>query len=124
MMGPSLRQDGLRTWAQFGLAGLFPMQGRLISRIGRVQRVDALSRLAALDIARWFGHEPQIVRPDVSRIPDHDVVLFKSLVGDIKAESRPVLSSVQLTSAGSQTDPHAADKIAATLAHLRDVRGL
>jgi hypothetical protein len=100
------------------------MQGRLISRIGRVQRVDALSRLAALDISRWFGHEPRIVRPDVSQIQDQDVVLFKSFMGDLKVEPISVLSSALQQPTSSQTGAHAADKIAATLLHLRDVRGL
>jgi hypothetical protein len=100
------------------------MQGRLISRIGRVQRVDALSRLAALDISRWFGHEPRIVRPDVSQIQAQDVVLFKSLLGDLNAEPIIVQSKAQQQPTSSQTGSHAADKIAATLSHLSDVRGL
>ena len=123
-MAKSLWGDGWRTWAQAGLAGLFPMQGRLISRIGRVQRVASMSRMPALDVTRWFGHEPTILRPDLRLIPHQDVALFQSLLGQTVSPSAPVGAAVAVHAGVAKTASSPADKIAATLAHLRDIRGL
>lgn len=109
------------TWAQSGLAGLFPMRSRQFSRIGRVQAVHGVPRSAPLDMARWFGEEIRFSRPDVNDIPSQDIVLFHDLLG-----LRPTLDSPknltvvpELTEEGTQ-----ADRIHATLGHMRAIKGL
>lgn len=111
----------LSTWAQCGLAGVFPMRGRQMSGIGRVQAVSRVSPSAPLDQSRWLGQEHHIVRPDVRDIASQDIVFFNSLLGQ-----RPAMTgntndklSTMVINEGSQ-----ADRIHATLVHLRAVKGL
>jgi len=114
-------RDMLSTWARCGLAGVFPMRGRQMSGIGRVQAVSRVSPSAPLDPSRWLGQENLIVRPDVRDIASQDIVFFNSLL-----DQRPLLKGKTNDKLGTMVinEVSQADRIHATLVHLRAVKGL
>jgi hypothetical protein len=97
------------------------MRGRQFSRVGRVQAVNGVSRSAPLDKARWFGEEVRFFRPDVRDISSQDIVLFNSLLG-----LQPVLAAETRNKPVTvvHDEDTQADRIHATLGHVRVIKGL
>jgi hypothetical protein len=92
-----------------------------MSGIGRVQAVSRVSPSAPLDPSRWLGQENLIVRPDVRDIASQDIVFFNSLL-----DQRPLLKGKTNDKLGTMVinEISQADRIHATLVHLRVVKGL
>jgi len=97
------------------------MRARQFSRVGRVQAVNGVSGTAPLDKARWFGEEIRFIRPDVRSIPSQDIVLFNNLLGLQKVQ--PAETKCKTVTMVHHEDTQA-DRIHATLGHVRVIKGL
>ena len=99
--------------------------------IGRIEPISRSTRSAPVDPARGGDLREQTkIQPEAWRIPAADVLLFQQLVsaGEGGTPSQmPTVPPASVTPGlghASLSESSPADRISATLAHLRHLRGL